>query len=174
MKMLTERELTEIYDHHSHDIFVFVYGYLQSREGAEDITHDAFIRLIEFSEKKIITHENARPLLFTIARNLCIDFLRKNRRNSGNELATEKISSGKSLEEEIEAADLNERILVILNGLDPVTKSVFLLRKESLMHYKEIAEILSISQRTAKRKMRNALNHLQKKLEEEGYFDGFS
>jgi DNA-directed RNA polymerase specialized sigma24 family protein len=42
------------------------------------------------------------------------------------------------------------------------------------MHYKEIAKILSISQRTAKRKMRNALDHLQKKLQEEGYIDGFN
>jgi DNA-directed RNA polymerase specialized sigma24 family protein len=45
----------------------FIYGMVESREAAEDLLHDTFVRLIEHAHSNSIGEQNLRALLFTIA-----------------------------------------------------------------------------------------------------------
>lgn len=59
------------------NIFRYVLYRVNCREEAEDITQETFLRYIQHSEyhKK----GNERQVLYTIARNLCVDFYRKSK-----------------------------------------------------------------------------------------------
>ena len=56
-------------------LFQYCYSRVSSRETAEDITQETFLRFLEHPEYKGSPHEI--QYLYTIARNLCIDEYRK-------------------------------------------------------------------------------------------------
>lgn len=69
-----ERMLTAYYD----EIFRYCYHHVGSRETAEDLCQDTFV---SFLEHKSDYHSRGKlkNYLYTIARNKCIDYHRKNR-----------------------------------------------------------------------------------------------
>lgn len=71
--------LKEIYEAYLPYIFGIVHSMLRRREDAEDVTSAFFIRLWETAEKYRPGHGH-RGYLAAIARNMTIDFIRKNRR----------------------------------------------------------------------------------------------
>ncbi len=65
-----------IYDRYVVSIYRFVFVKLPSKESAEDVTSETFLRCWQFlSQRKQITH--LRALLYRIARNLVADHYRK-------------------------------------------------------------------------------------------------
>lgn len=70
------RELvSEIYVHDKKSVFYYVHNRINNNEDAEDITHDVFVRMLEYGE--ILCKETVRSFMFTIARNLVTDYLRR-------------------------------------------------------------------------------------------------
>lgn len=64
-----------IYNDMKKPVFTVIYRILESKELAEDVTHDVFIKLFVSPPDSSIT--NPRAWIFTCARNLAIDTLRK-------------------------------------------------------------------------------------------------
>ncbi|PIP60915.1 hypothetical protein COX00_00590, partial [Candidatus Uhrbacteria bacterium CG22_combo_CG10-13_8_21_14_all_47_17] len=68
-----------IYDRYIERIYRFVLLKLPSKEAAQDVTSEAFLRLWQYvQEEKGIT--NVRALLYRIARNLVVDYYRASSR----------------------------------------------------------------------------------------------
>lgn len=65
-----------LYDRHVKQIYRFVYLKLPSRETAEDVTSETFLRFWKYiiEENEI---RNVRALLYKMARNLVVDYFRK-------------------------------------------------------------------------------------------------
>ena len=80
--------LKTIYDEYVKYIFSIVYQMVQSKENAEDITSEFFIKLWTGAEK-YSPGKGHKGYLATIARNMTIDFLRK----SGRELLVSEFES---------------------------------------------------------------------------------
>ena len=64
-------DLEQYYD----DIYRYCYLRLNDRHAAEDMAQETFLRFLEASEYR----DMGKPLafLYTIARNLCIDYMRR-------------------------------------------------------------------------------------------------
>jgi len=168
--MIDNRTLSEIYDKHARELFVYIYGFVRSRETAEDILHDAFVRLMRFSSNHPLDESNIRAFLYKIARNLCIDHVRKNRKKQESPLHDNIEYTGlRTVQEDLEYNDLRQRVAELVDKKDPISRSVFIMRTELSLTYEEIAKNLGISERTAKRKMKSMLEYLAESLEKYGY-----
>jgi len=167
--MIDNKTLSDIYDRHHHELFVYICGFTRMPEAAEDLLHDAFVRLIDYSRKYPLDEKNIRAFLYTTARNLCIDHARRNRKLDVSPLPENLESGGSAPQDELELRELRLKVQSLVDGRDPVSRSVYLMRTELEMPYQEIAEALGISERTAKRKMSSILEYLADSLEKSGF-----
>lgn len=167
--MVSERRLLEIYRLYKKELFLYIFRMTFSRETSEDILHDCFEKLIKYSNKYDLEDANLRSFLYKTAHNLTINHLQKEKRYTivefDESLASGKMNDGASL---LELDELNRAIYKILEQSDTVTRSIFIMRKEQGMEIGKIAELLHISERTVRRKMRGLLETMHTALKKNG------
>ncbi|MBN1532895.1 MAG: sigma-70 family RNA polymerase sigma factor [Spirochaetes bacterium] len=152
--MIERERLSEIYERFSGELFRYIYGFVKSRDTAEDLLHDVFVRFIGYSRERDVREEGIKALLYTISKNICIDHLRKTGRVRLEEFDEATLPQGPA----DEAADDGyaaraERLHELVEAMDADSRSLYTMRVEMAMTYREIAERLSMSERTVKRRM---------------------
>ena len=167
--MISEKRLLEIYRLYKSDIFFYVLRMTSLREIAEDITHDSFERLIKYSEKYQLEDTNLRSFLYKTAYNLTLNYLKKENRVKKIEI-DDAVSdlNGTDISASIELDELNAKIYEFLQGVDPVSRSAFIMKKENGMKLHDIAEHLNISERTVRRRIDSLLEKLLVFLKKSG------
>ena len=101
---------------------------------------------------------------------LCIDYSRKSRKHQESSLVENvEYAGSRTQQDDVEYNELKRRVDGLVDAKDPVSRSVYIMRTELSLPYEEIAENLGISERTAKRKMRNMLEYLAESLEKYGF-----
>jgi len=139
---------------------------VQDTDTAEEIVQDTFCRLWE-KHQEIIVNTNIRQYLFGAVHNNCLRFIRdKSRHNQKlNEIEWANSNSGNQLEDRFE-----EEIYRILDrslSLMPAkTREIFTLNRNDGKKYREIAEILGISEKTVESHISTALKILRENLSE--------
>jgi RNA polymerase sigma-70 factor (ECF subfamily) len=157
-------------------VYNFVLRQLRSEATAEDIAQEVFLRLVQ--RASAFKHEaRFSTWLYTIARNLCVDQLRKSnlRRHPSLDQPQGQDADGPSLGEQLadprsdverkaHSSQVASSILNAVHDLSEEQREVFLLREVANLPFKEIAEVTGTSENTVKSRMRYALEHLQSKL----------
>jgi RNA polymerase sigma-70 factor (ECF subfamily) len=136
-----------------------------SRETAEDISQEAFLRMAQMADI-FRGDDDARRWTFTVARNLCLDFLRKS--SGHNEVPLEKISEPQSSNPNpsISAMEGEWDLLIkraVLN-LSPDLREILILRAYENMSYDEISKITGCPVGTVKSRLARARDILRKTL----------
>lgn len=167
---------------HKTPVYNFILRSVRSREVAEDLVQDVFVKVVQNAAD--FKHEaRFSTWAYTIARNVCIDHLRKAalRRHPSLDQAANNNSGedGPTLGERIADAhfasavdrvaigtELGQRITRAVEELPPEQREVFLLREVANVPFKEIAEIVGVPENTTKSRMRYALERLQQALAE--------
>lgn len=162
---------------HRAPLFTFVLRTLGTgdRARAEDLVQDTFVRVIKGAGE---WQQRARfsTWLFTIARNLCLDSMRREKHRRAESLdqpagdedgralgdAIEGTEAGP--ERRAEASRLRPVLEAALAGLPPEQREVFVLRESAGVPFKEIGELTGVSENTVKSRMRYALEALRKAL----------
>jgi len=141
-------------------LFNFICRFLGDYDLACDVSQQVFIRFYT-SLPKLGTGYPLRPWLFCVARNCCIDELRRKHRHtlhfsrlekSEDELAgLYEIPDSEPLPEEVaERHDLQALLQEAILALPPKFRSVVILRYTSQMSFVEIGQVLSMPETTAK------------------------
>lgn len=130
--------LKDIYTEYLPFIYRTVYGIVGNKENAEDITSDFFVKLWSLAPK-YQKGEGHKGYLATVARNMAIDFIRKNRREVLVESDTGQRQE--STEDQI-VADIS--LKEALEKLHPDEKKIIDMKVLGEMTYKEISELLGI------------------------------
>jgi len=164
---------------HQRPLYNFALRQLRSAPGAEEIVQDAFVRVVQNAAD--FKHEaRFSTWLYTIARNLCIDQLRKHalRRHpsldepkraeegEGPTLGEQTADGRADVERATVAGEIRERVLAAIDELPEEQREVFLMREVASLPFKEIAEIVGVPENTVKSRMRYALERLQAALSE--------
>jgi RNA polymerase sigma-70 factor (ECF subfamily) len=166
-KKVTER-FQEIYNAESDAIFRFCLLRTSDHDLALDLTQDTFMRFWDTlcKEKDI---KNSRAFLFAVARNLIIDWYRKKKAVSLDEMVTDEngapaansiLAVDSTVEIDAEAKYLIRRI----NALDPTYRDVVYLRCVEGLKPKEIATIIGESANVVSVRINRGLNHLRQQL----------
>jgi RNA polymerase sigma-70 factor (ECF subfamily) len=159
-------------------IYNFVIRQLRHPDLAQDVTQDVFLRVVQKASE--FKHEaRFSTWLYTIARNLCIDQLRKlsHRRHPSLDQPPHGAPDARPLGESVAdphpdasaersavGAEVATCILRAVDVLPDEQREVFLLREIGNLPFKEIAAVTGVGENTVKSRMRYALDRLQEAL----------
>lgn len=147
------------YDEWSEAVFRFLYYKIGDREMCEDLVHDVFVKY--WSRIGIDDVQNIKNYLFTIARNLMINEMRHQKVIlKFQQFLT--IDSCKSPHFDLEVSEFKEKLEHAIAILPEGQREVFLMNRLEGLKYREIAELLQISQKAVEKRMTKALQELRK------------
>lgn len=122
---------------------------------AEDLAQETFVRLFLARKRYQITAKFT-TFLYVIARRICLDYFRKQKRETDG---TEKIKQYFSIQEGYNKLD-NQMVELAIEALEKLPekmKTVVILNIYQGLKYEEIAETMNIPVGTVKSRMFNAL-----------------
>ncbi len=128
-------------------IFRFFLRSLNHHEDSEDLTQRVFIRIYR-SSGRYVPKAKFSTWIFTVARNLLIDEIKKRQRRP-QMVFEEHIENRKSLDSE-KIEEWNELLLRRLDKIPENHKTALLLRVQRELSYKEIAEVMNTSESSVK------------------------
>jgi RNA polymerase sigma-70 factor (ECF subfamily) len=154
-----ERALTRIYNLFADRVFRFIYYRIQDRARAEDLTNEVFVRILENVDKFRPSGEDTALMLtawiFTIARNIVVDDLRRQKRRTAEPFANsdEVPDTQFDLEIHITRADLQ----AALAKLTEEQQTVLLLRFEEGFTSIQVAQMMGKTEMAIKALQRRGL-----------------
>jgi RNA polymerase sigma-70 factor (ECF subfamily) len=145
---------------YSRPLFTFICRFLGEYDAASDILQQVMLQLY-LSLPKLRTGEPLKAWLYQVARNRCLDELRRKRAMHFSELEKEIDEEEQSLldtmqdrsplpDEVVERRDVQEILLKAIRALPPKFRAVVLLRYASQLSYAEIGRVLHMPEATAK------------------------
>ena len=152
----------ELYTSFYSYLFHFAFSVVKSRESAEEVVSDTFIKIWEKRKtlEKII---NLKVYLYVATRNIALNYADRQKRAATNSIDDFSVDF-KSLyfnpEQLMITADMMAMIESAIGQLPPRCKIIFKLVKEDNLKYKEVAEILNISAKTVENQLAIALRKI--------------
>lgn len=162
--------LREIYHVFFNRVFHFACKLTLNDQDAEEVTQDVFVRLWEKRES-IDCEKSIAGFLFTVAKNLVIDKMRKHAATEARLIAIYKsqhtaMPIRNQTEELVNYFELSEIISKLVNDLPDGRRTIFKLSREKGFKNSEIAEFLNISVGTVEKQMSKAIQTLSRELKD--------
>ncbi|MBF0199420.1 MAG: RNA polymerase sigma factor [Planctomycetes bacterium] len=170
------RSWESIYAQHYSEILKYCGNYSSSKEQAEDLCHDVFIKAYEKLDQFDPSIASIRTWLYRIARNYCLNKIRDTRRHKEIEkfcwsksfFATTTrlhiVSPSSGPETEIINNDERDIFLNNLGDINAEQRECLILKYYEDMSRNEIANILGIPVATVKSRLYYGLKSLREKL----------
>ncbi len=145
---------------YSAPLFTFIRRFVGDYDVASDILQQVMLQLY-LSLPKLRTGDPLKAWLYQVARNRCLDELRRKRAIPFSELEKGTDEEEQSLvdtmqdlsplpEEVVERRDVQETLLKAIRALPPKFRAVVLLRYAAQLSYAEIGRVLTMPEATAK------------------------
>lgn len=161
--MKAYRELCDLFYHR---LYRTAYAFIKSKEPAEEIVSDVFIKVWQM-RAKLLEVENLSVYLYTVTKNLCLKYITRQYKNPVTSLDMMNFETSidfNTPEEICISADIIKKIRAALDELPPKCRLILQLVKEDGLRYKEVAEILHISELTVRNQVAIAIKKLGKVL----------
>lgn len=159
-----EQLFAALYEQYHRRIYNYIYRSIGSEDDAHDILQEVFMVL--HSKMDELSFEDNRIVywLYRVARNLILSHIKKSRKRSNRETLTdgswEFASPESDFTKKLELAEMEAELQKFLNSLNEKERTIFLLHRVEKLKYKEIREILHLSERTLKRVMRKIMDKI--------------
>ena len=167
------KEFEEIYQLHYNDVYHFLYRLCgHNHHLAEELTQDTFCEAFRCFHK-FKAQSTVTTWLCAIGKNLWFQYLRKHKHTTIDyELLTNTIGDDceSDPQEYAERGERSKMIRGAIDSLKPKYREVIWLRSVAEMPFAKIAEVLDISESSAKVLFFRAKNQLKEMLKDEGYF----
>ncbi|MBK8091825.1 MAG: RNA polymerase sigma factor [Verrucomicrobiaceae bacterium] len=154
----TEETLTRLHADHALSVYRFAWSITKDASMAEDVVQELFLKLARDADAVTSAHSE-RGMIFTLARNLALDALRRR---------TRERDALSSLEQPLptwfEPTTDPEQITTALATLPEEQRSVIHLHVWEEMTFREIGEMLSLPTQTVASRYRYALEKLRAQL----------
>jgi RNA polymerase sigma-70 factor (ECF subfamily) len=178
-----QQAFEELFRRYRKPLFHFILRFLRDENASKDALQDLFLRVIR-DPGRFQARSRFSTWLHAVARNLCIDLLRKKKhrmvvsldqpapplRHQG--LGAPMVEQMETLQPSPETlasvGSLRLKLLVAIRSIPDDQRVVFLLREVGGLPFAEIAKVTRIPLNTAKSRMRYALINLRRILRELG------
>ena len=159
---------------HQNRLFNYIYFLVRSREVAEDLFQETFVKAIVTLQQGRYVNDNKFSAWITrIAHNLVIDQFRVERNEnliSNDEAEFDIFNDAKLSEGNVENSMVNDQVLkdvrALVDELPDCQREVVFMRYYQDMSFKEIADITGVSINTALGRMRYAVMNMRRIAEE--------
>lgn len=156
---------------HRPTVYRYVRFRLATREAAEDVTSEVFIKALKALDRYDSNRASPRTWLLRIARNAVTDHLRSLKRRSSLHVSLDRIpdlvAQVPSQEERVLREERLSRILNANRRLRPADQEILSLRYGAELSNREIAEALEISGNAVAVRVHRALARLKEAVERE-------
>jgi RNA polymerase sigma-70 factor, ECF subfamily len=156
------------------EFYLFLYNpihfMIHDHSATEDIIQETFILTLKKCPE-VESEEHMKAWVKVVCKNLTINYLRKIKK-ARNDVSLDSQRSNEilapvaanSVEQEVEAKSLEERISHHLLGMKPEQRNIIELKWKKGLSYKEIAVEIHDTENAVKHKLNRARNYLKKKL----------
>ncbi|MEW4924945.1 sigma-70 family RNA polymerase sigma factor [Algibacter sp. 2305UL17-15] len=163
-KLCEELYFNSFYLEHIQAVNNFAFYKCGDKAAALDFVQDAFAKIWENCSK--IDFLKAKTYLFTTVNNLFLNSVRHQKVVLSYAKASPYMdSTNLSPEYLLEEEEFKQKLQTVISDLSEEQREVFLLNRIEDKKYREIAELLDISQKTVEKRMSGALKILRKKME---------
>jgi RNA polymerase sigma-70 factor (ECF subfamily) len=170
-----EDAFRQLVERHQDRIFGYLMGMVKDRAVANDVFQDTFVRVINAMQDPDGSYSHEGKWLswvMSIARNAAIDHMRKQKKwadkphdpDEGRSFWETLEDDAPYADEELHRAEQREWLDEHIEELAPEQREVLLLRQETDLTFREIAELQDVSINTALGRMRYALKNLRKMM----------
>ena len=145
---LSDRLITEYYEEYRQSVFFYICRRIENRSDAEDLTQDAFLRLLEY--RMMIRRDTLKYFIFTIVRNLLNDYLRRYYKRQEIDRYLYDMLPGETVEPEsrMVADELRRLESRRVSALPEQRRKVYIMSRFQDKSAEDIAEELKLSRRT--------------------------
>lgn len=159
-EMTNERVFEKLYDTYAGTVYKIAYSILQDKGQAEDLVHDTFIKLIpRLQTLTEINSDRTKSHIGITVKNAAIDQYRKNKRERENctiGLDEDIRNSRGTAITTIMSAEDRVFLKHLLGKLDSKQREIIKLHCFYGLNYKEIADVLGISETAAGKRFERA------------------
>ena len=153
-------QLSILFERHHQRLFGFCLGILGNRESARDLVQEVFFRLLKYRES-FRPEAPFAPWLYRLARNACIDHLRKSGRERPAEPDLDRPDPTPLVPEEIERREELQKLQTALARLPEDKRELLLLARSGTLNYEQIATLLGCSVGALKVRVHRSLQLLR-------------
>lgn len=151
-------------------IYRFIYYMVYDVKLTEDLTQDTFFRVWKSLSRYEEEKGTFTSFLFTVARNLVIDYSRRKKESRLDPEIAESIASGEDIEEQVIRRERQEQVQYTLAKLDSLDRQIVMLRFFEELPTREIARIVDKKDGAVRVRLHRALAKLREILK--GVSDG--
>jgi RNA polymerase sigma-70 factor (ECF subfamily) len=158
----SEAAFTEIYNRYWKSLFRTAHHILQDREAAQDIVQNIFVSLWQRRCEAAVN--NLRAYLHQAARFAVFKYIRelKNDQQFYERLA--EVTADIITDNPLLFKEQQELLRQLIGNLPEECREAFRLSREENMTYKQIAEMLGISEKTVEKRMSRSLSYIRSGL----------
>lgn len=151
MKDLTHTSnelIARIFMDYRQSVFFYVYKRIGKKEDSEDLVQDAYLRLLEY--RTMLRPDTVKYFLFTIVRNLVIDYFRRFYKRQEVVDFLQEFSQTKTMESDspVIIKDLQKQEWNRVRLLPRQRRKIYVMNRFEGKNLSEIASELHLSQRT--------------------------
>ena len=160
-----EKSLEVLIKRYLKPIYSFAFNFVLNQQDAEDLTQETFLKMWR-NLRKFKKEKNFENWLFTIAKNTCLDFLRKKKKNLTLSADNLEIVAdfAPPLLEKLEKENLLEKLKKEIEKLPIKMRQIIDLYYNFGLNFREISEILGEPINTVKSRHRRAISKLKKSV----------
>lgn len=161
----------DIFSKYYKPIYYFIYKMVHNTDTAEDITQETFVKVYK-GLSKVEDNIKLSPWIYRIAHNACIDYIRKHKAsfelidNVNYEEDIQDRRSSDDPEANYLNAELRNKINMTMMKLNSRYKTVLILRDYNDLAYKDIGQILGLTEAAVKSLIHRARLEFQKIFKE--------
>ncbi len=160
-KLLFER----IYDTYEKRMYAAAYRLMHSNEKAEDVVHDAFVKIIlHFETCKRLQGDELDRWICTVTKNTALDALRRDKKNAGLDDALDSPAL-----DDVESECRYKRLLELVQELPDAYRDIVTLKYVCEWKDADIAAKMGMTQGAVSARLHRCRKALLKKMREEGY-----
>ena len=160
---LTERDFEKLFKELFVSITIYSRKIVQDTDTAKDLAHRCFIKVWEKRES-LPDNSNLKALLYRIAHNLSINYIRDQKKYTTDEALPLFESENSQADKDIVASELEAAIIDTINHMPEKSREVFILSRYQKLTNPKISEKLGISIKTVEAHITSALKLLRKKI----------
>ncbi|MEX0600755.1 MAG: sigma-70 family RNA polymerase sigma factor [Rhodothermales bacterium] len=165
----------ELVERHQDQVFGYLMGMVRDRTVANDLFQETFLRVIQAMKRNrgsYVRRGRWLSWVMTIARNAALDHLRKRKKwtdvDTGDGAYWDRLpDDDRPIDGKVDLDQRVELLEMCIGRLPPEQREVVMLRHETDLTFREIAELTEVSINTALGRMRYALINLRKMMKVE-------
>lgn len=166
-----DRDFKKVYEATFELLFKVAFRIVEDEEAAEDLVHDSYIKA---NEKKMVfpSIDDAKFWLIRVVKNAALNYAKRKLREAKayHKALYEGRQHMESGETDLLKADAIEKAKAAVDLLPPKLKEVIVLREYGDLNYKEIGQVLGITEGNVKVRVFRAREQLAKLIGEDNVY----